>query len=175
MRSSDHSTSPDETLPKEQQPMSERVTAVADRFNQASTDFLAKAEALSDEQWAASRDGDPRSAGVIAHHVAVSYESTVNILRALLAGKELGVTMDMVHSENAAHAEANEGAGKDETVALLRSNAAHVLTALRGLREEQLDQLVSFPLFGADPMPAQAIIDGLVIGHIGMHAQDLPA
>ena len=153
--------------------MSDRVAAVADRFEQASSDFLARVEGLSDAEWVAARNGDPRSAGVVAHHVAVTYEATATILQALLRGRDLGLTIDMVHDGNAAHAEANHRVGKVETVALLRANAAHVSTVLRGLREEQLDQMVSFPLFGADPMPAQAIIDGLVIGHIGMHAGDL--
>ncbi len=46
---------------------------------------------------------------------------------------------------------------------------------LRGLSDEQLDQPVLFSILGDGPIPAQAVIEGLVIGHIGMHAGDFRA
>ena len=112
--------------------MSERVTGLADQFDQSSSAFLAKVTALSDEEWSTPLNDDPRPAGVVAHHVADGYEATANALQALLGGVDLGLTWEMIHGGNAAHAAANHGVGREETLALLQSNSAKTLTMLRG-------------------------------------------
>ena len=152
--------------------MSERANDLADQFAQASSDFLASVTALPESKWNIALSSDPRTAGVIAHHVASGYESTTSALQGLLAGIDLGLTWDVIHGGNAAHALEHHGVGQDETVSLLKANGARTESFIRALSDAQLDQMVDFSLFSEDPIPAQAVIEGLIIGHIRMHSAD---
>jgi DinB superfamily len=150
--------------------MSERSETLARQFEAANAAFIAAVAGLSAEQWTTPLGADPRTAGVVAHHVASSYDATLGALQATIAGAPVHLTWAMIDAGNAEHAAAHGAAGKEETLALLRTNGATTAAALRGLSDADLDQMITFSLLSEQPMPAQALAEGLVVGHIGMHA-----
>ncbi len=56
---------------------------------------------------------------------------------------------------------------KQETLALLRKNAATAAGTVRGLSDEQLDR--SAPVLGGPPMTAQQMVERVLIGHVQEH------
>jgi hypothetical protein len=75
--------------------------------------------------------------------------------------------MDAIHQMNAEHAKQYAGCTKEETLALLRKNAAAAASAVRGLSDEQLDR--SAPMLGGPAMTAQQAIERILIGHVQEH------
>jgi len=153
--------------------VSDRSQALASQFKQATDNFLKSVENISEADWNRPVKDDARTVGVIAHHVAHGYDATVSVLQALLAGVEMQLTWDDIHGGNAMHAMENHDCTKHATIGLLKMNAESARQTIAGLHDDQLDQLIEFPLFGDKPFPAQGLVENLVIGHIGMHAGDI--
>jgi hypothetical protein len=150
--------------------VSERVNALADLFEQKSGDFLALVSALPADSWSRPfGNGDDRSTRVVAHHVAAGYEATLGAALALISGAELNLTMEMIHDGNAAHAAQFADVSREATLTLLRDNGASTVKALKSLTDAQLDSMVTFYFFGDAPVSGEALIKGLVFGHIDSH------
>jgi hypothetical protein len=75
--------------------------------------------------------------------------------------------MDSLHQMNAEHAKQFANCTRDETLVLLRKNAAGAASTVRGLSDDQLDR--SAPLLGGPPMTAQQVIERVLIGHVQEH------
>jgi hypothetical protein len=152
--------------------MSARADALAKRFEEHNDAMIASVQNMSDADWSApAGPEDPRSRGVVAHHVAMSYQPTFGLLQAIANGQGMPpFTWDMIHAGNAQHAAGAANVTRDETLAALREHGQQVASALRGLSDEQLDATARIPMMGDHDISAEQLGDFLVIGHIGMHA-----
>ncbi len=94
----------------------------------------------TDTDWrAAPVDGDPRPVGVIADHVAHSYEYLGGWISDLVAGKPVDVNAEVVDDLNAGHA---GGAGMltpAEVVGHLGSSGDALIALISGLESAKLD------------------------------------
>jgi hypothetical protein len=160
---------------QEENLMSARAEALAKRFEEQNATVIASVQNMSDADWSApAAADDPRPRGVVAHHVAMSYQPTFGLLQAIASGQGAPpVTWDMIHAGNAQHAEGAANVTRDETVAALREHGQQVATALRGLSDDQLDATARIPLMGDHDISAEQIGDFLVVGHIDMHAASI--
>lgn len=150
--------------------MSDRAQALADKFGDASNEMVRTVEGMSDNQWRAVCAGEERTAGVVAHHVASSYDGTFGIAQLGASGQPMPeFSSDALHGINAQHASDNANCTKEETLALLHEGGERVKSGIAGMSDEQLDRRLALPLFGSDEMTVEQLIDGLVIGHINMH------
>jgi uncharacterized damage-inducible protein DinB len=148
--------------------MGQRSQALADRFEQANREMLATVERCSDAQWKSKTSGEAWSVGVVAHHVAQGHEGIADIVKRIATAQPMPpLTMDAIHQMNAEHAKQYAGCTKEETLALLRKNAAAAASAVRGLSDEQLDR--SAPMLGGPAMTAQQAIERILIGHVQEH------
>lgn len=150
--------------------MSDRAQALADKFGTAHDETVKTVEGIPDDRWSSACHDEERAVGVIANHIASSYESTFGIAQLGASGQPLPqVSWDMIHDRNAQHAAENGSCTKEETLALLREGGERTKSAIAAMSDEQLDQTLVLSLFGPDEMTVEQLIDGLVIGHIGMH------
>ncbi len=150
--------------------MSDRAQALADKFGDAHSDVVKTVEGMSDDQWRAVCAGEERTAGVVAHHVASSYDTTFGIAHLGAFGEPMPqLSWDAVHGINAQHASGNASCTKEETLAILKDRGPAVKSAIAQLSDEQLDKTLVLPLFGPDEMTVEQLIEAFVIGHIGMH------
>jgi hypothetical protein len=124
---------------------------------------------MPDDRWGARCSDEERTVGVVANHIADSYESTFGIAQLGAAGQPMPqVSWDMIHDMNARHASENGNATKEETLVLLREGGEKVKSGIAGMSDEQLDQSLAL-LFGSDEMTVEQLIDALVIGHVSLH------
>jgi hypothetical protein len=160
---------------QEESPMSARAEALAKRFEEQNEAVIAGVQKMSDADWSApAAADDPRPRGVVAHHVAMSYQPTFGLMQAIASGQGAPpITWDMIHAGNAQHAEGAANVTRDETVAALREHGQQVASTLRGLSDEQLDATAHVPMMSEHPLSAEQIGDYLVLGHIGMHAPSI--
>jgi hypothetical protein len=144
--------------------MSERAAALADRFEQVNKELIATVEGLSDAQWQTGCGGDPRSLGVVAHHVGNSHQSIAGMVQASASGQGGALpAMEQIDGWNAQHAAAHSNCTREETLALLRENGEAAASMVRGLNDEQLDR-------PAGPLgTTQGAIELVLIGHIQDH------
>lgn len=155
--------------------MSERADALADNFATANTEFVSLIESVPDDKWDAATSEEQWSIGVVAHHVALGYPSTFGAVQMTAdAGKMPDISWDQIHASNAKHAEEFSDVSKAETIELLKSNGAQVEAGLRTLTDDQLDVSFDSPVFGGE-MTVEQLVNGLVIGHIGMHSPSIEA
>jgi uncharacterized damage-inducible protein DinB len=148
--------------------MGQRSQALAEQFEQANRQMVATVERCTDAQWKSKMSGEERSVGVVAHHVAQSHEGIASIVKLIATGQPMPpMTMNTIHQMNAEHAKQYASVGKDETLALLRKNAAAAAATVRGLSDEQLDR--SAPVLGGPPMTAQQMVERVLIGHVVDH------
>ena len=154
--------------------MGQRSQALAEQFEQANRQMIAAIEHCSEAQWKTKTSGEQWSVGVVAHHVAQGHEAVAGLVRMTANGQPLPpMTMDTIHQMNAEHAKQYANATKDETLALLRKNAAAAASTVRGLSDEQLDR--SAPLLGGPPMTAQQMVERVLIGHVKEHHGSIQA
>ena len=148
--------------------MGQRSQALAERFEQANREMIAGVEKCSDAQWKTKTSGETWSVGVVAHHVAQGHETIAGLVQKIGTGQPLpGLTMDLIHQMNAEHAKQHANCTQDETLGLLRKNAATAAGIVRGLSDEQLDR--SAPVLGGAPMTAEQMIERVLIGHVNEH------
>ncbi len=154
--------------------MGQRSQALAEQFEQANRQMIATIERCSDAQWKTKTSGETWSVGVVAHHVAQGHEAIAGLVRMIANGQALPpMTMDTIHQMNAEHAKQYANATKDETLALLRKNAAAAAGTVRGLSDQQLER--SAPVLGGPPMTAQQMVERVLIGHVKEHHGSIQA
>jgi hypothetical protein len=89
--------------------------------------LIACVESCTDAQWAAAPlEGDPRSVGVVADHVADAYEYLAGWMRQVLSGVAVTVTSGVVDALNAEHAARAMAVTRSEAVEHLRRSGAAI-------------------------------------------------
>ena len=115
----------------------------AEAIDEARQRLLAFVRECPDDVWrSVPVTGDPRAVGVIADHVAHSYEYLSGWISDIAAGKEVPVTTELVDDLNAGHADSAVDVTPLQVAAHLRSSG-DALIALVGRLEPahlELDQ-----------------------------------
>jgi hypothetical protein len=148
-----------------------RAESLAKRIEQGAANLAAFVEGLSEPEWQTpvSRS-DPRSIGVIVHHVAAAYPIEIQLARLVASGEPvLDVTWEAVAAMNAKHSQEHDGVTKATAVELLRQNSREAANAVRGLTDEQLDTAAPFSLSSGAPLTAQFVIEDHALRHSWHH------
>jgi hypothetical protein len=149
--------------------MAQRAHELADQFMKANGDLMATVERCTDAQWRTVTAGEKWSVGVVAHHVAQGYRQIAGAAQMLANGQALPhLTFEIIHQGNAEHAKQHANTTKEATLKLLRDDAAHAASLVRGLSDEQLDRSGTV-LADLPPMSAQQFIERILIGHVHEH------
>ena len=150
--------------------MNPRAQALAATLEKGARDIADFASGLTDDEWQTPLRKDGRKIGVIVHHVASIYPLEIELAQKLAAGGAItDVTWDDVHALNAAHARDNDRVTKEETLALLRSNAAAAAAAIRTMSDDALDLLAPNSLYGNAPLTCQFMLEDHAIRHSFHH------
>ena len=156
--------------------MSERAQELAERFDKANDDFIALIEGCTDKQWQEKVPDDGRSVALVAHHVAGAYRAISSWVRMIAEGQPLPpLTQEMIDEGNAQFAAQRPDPARQETVDLLRSNGERAASLVRDLRDEQLDRTGWMPIFGPNPLSAEQVIRGTLLGHLRGHRRTIEA
>jgi DinB superfamily len=156
--------------------MSKRANALADRLEQGARALAAFASALTDTEWQARLPKDGRKVGVVVHHVATMYPLEIQLAQALASGQPVaGVTWDVVHEMNAAHAREHDAVTKEAALELLRRNSAAAAAAIRDLNDGQLDQAAPVSLNSDAPLTCQFMLEDHAIRHSFHHLAGIRA
>ena len=149
--------------------MSQRTNALADRLEQGASALAAFASGLTDAEWHSRVPKDGRKVGVVVHHVANMYPLEIQLAQTLAAGKPVaGVTWDVVHEMNAAHAKEHDAVTQEAALDLLRRNSTAAAAAIRALSDEELDQAAPVSLNSGAPLTCQFFLEDHAVRH-GYH------
>jgi len=156
--------------------MSARSEALARRIEEGARTLAAFAEGLTESEWNTVVKPDGRRVGVIVHHVASVYPIEIHLASEIAAGKTVtGVTWAVVADMNAKHAQDNAGAGKAETLDLLRRASTDAAAAVRTLTDAQLDNAAPFSLNADAPLTSQFVIEDHALRHSWHHLAKIKA
>jgi len=108
-------------------------------FADAAGSFLALVESLDATQWDAPAVEDGRAIGTVAHHVALGYAIGQWRVIAAASGYPQPLQQGTATERNAAHAAGTPAPDRDATLRLLRTGADALESAIRSLRDDQLD------------------------------------
>ena len=154
--------------------MTTRVEALAEQFEAANDELIAAVEGCSDDEWRRPCEGEGRSVGVTAHHVAVGHEGFAGLVGAVVNGRAVPtISLEALHEMNARHAQEHVDVGKWETLDALRRNGDALAGAVRGLSDEQLG--LTTTVFGGREMSVVQIIERVIIGHPRQHLASIRA
>jgi hypothetical protein len=147
-----------------------RAQALADRLERGADALAALASELSDAEWTTPLPKDGRPVGIVINHVASVYPVEIHLAQILAEGNPVtGVTWDVVHGMNAAHARENEGVTKEATLTLLRGNSAAAAAAIRALSDEQLDRAAFVSMYADAPLTCQFMLEDHAVRHSYHH------
>lgn len=148
----------------------QRAHALADRLEHGARALATLANSLTNAQWRTRVLGDGRKIGVVVHHVASVYPLEIQLAQTLAGGKPIvGVTMDDVHTMNAAHASEYDSVTIDAALELLRRNSAVAATVIRALSDEELDRSAAASLYSNAPVTCQFMLEDHAIRHSYHH------
>jgi hypothetical protein len=156
---------------KKEAAMARRSESLADRIEEGAAGLAAFAEGLSEAQWRMAVSAtDPRSVGVIVHHVASVYPIEVDLARAIASGKAVtDVTWEAVAGMNAKHADDQAAVTKAEALELLRRNSRQAAAAVRAFTDDELDRAAPFSLSFGAPVTAQFVVEDHALRHSWHH------
>ena len=98
--------------------MGARVEQLVKKFDESCAEFNKVVESLSDAEWKKVTSAEKWSVGVVAHHVAEGHANIGGLVHLVAKALPLpGLTMEMIHANNAMHAKAQAGVTKAETLA----------------------------------------------------------
>ncbi len=120
-------------------PAVREVDRRAASFATAAASFLALVESLEATQWQAASVEDGRALGTVAHHVALGHAIGHWRVIAAASGYPQPLQQGTAVERNAAHAAGAPAPDRDTTLRLLRTGAAALESAIRSLRDDQLD------------------------------------
>ena len=150
--------------------LSERANALADTLEQGARTLSAFASTLSDAEWQTRVSKGGRKVGVAVHHVASVYPVEIQLAQTLAAGNPVtGVTWDVIHGMNAAHAEEHDAVTKEATLDLLRRNSAEAAAAIRALSDEELARYAPVSLYSDAPLTCQFMLEDHAVRHSFHH------
>jgi hypothetical protein len=156
--------------------MAERARVLAETFEQAVSEFISTVEGLSEEQWQMMCPNEERSIGVLTRHVASGITFEMHVFRKIAAGRRTDTVSEAGLAEmNARDAEEWKDAPKDETLTLLRGNAAAAAEEVRQLSEEQLALGGRYITDIPDAWTVEQWIERLLIGHVRDHLESIRA
>jgi hypothetical protein len=156
--------------------MNRRAALLAERIEQGANALASFAEGLSDSEWRSVVPGDGRTVGVTVHHVANMYPIEVELAQVLAAGKPIeGVTWAVVADINAKHAREHASVTKADAIGLLRKNSKAAADAIRGMKDEHLDQAGKVSLNADAPLTAQFFIEDHALRHSWHHLARIKA
>ena len=156
--------------------MSERARTLAGQFERAVAEFIEVVEELSDEQWRTLCANEERTVGVLARHVAAAIPFEMVIFRKIAAGRQpTTITRAQLAEMNAGHAEQWAECAKEETLALLRDNAAVAAAEVRRLNDEQLARAGKYVEEIPEAWTVDQWIERILIGHVSGHLQSIRA
>ncbi len=154
--------------------MTERATVLADRLEHANNALIATVEQISEADWLKQCASDDRPVGVVIHHVASAHAFVLGAAQAAAAGDPLPtLTWEMVHADNARHANEHAHCDRVETLDLLRRNSAQAARAIRSMSDEQLARTGTWGLDGE--VTAQQVIELHMIDHVQEHLANIEA
>ena len=150
---------------------SQRAQKLADRIEEGAANLAAFVDGLTEAEWRTPvSDTDPRTIGVIVHHVASMYTIEIEVARAVASGKTvMDVPWEAVAEINAKHAQENDAVTKAAALELLKRNSAQAAAAVRTLTDEELDRAAPFSLSYGAPMTAQFVIEDHALRHSWHH------
>lgn len=147
-----------------------RAQVLADRLEQGAHALIVLANSLTEAEWTRTIPHDGRQIGVIIHHVASVYPLEIQLAQTLGNGQPVvGVTMDDVHANNAAHAKENAKVTKAEAVKLLQENSAVAAAAIRALSDQQLERAAPASLYDDAPVTCQFMLEDHAVRHSYHH------
>ena len=150
--------------------MNRRSEALAARLEQGARALVAFASNLTDAEWHTRIPQDGRKVGVVVHHVATMYPLEIQLAQLLGAGKPVaGVTWDVVHEMNAAHAQEYDAVTKEAALELLRRNSTAAAAAIRALSDEELDRAAPVSLNSDAPLTCQFMLEDHAVRHSYHH------
>ena len=150
--------------------MSQRTDALANRLEQGARTLATFASALTDAEWQSRVPHDGRKVGVVVHHVATMYPLEIQLAQLLGAGKPVaGVTWDVVHQMNAAHAKEYDAVTKEAALDLLGRNSTAAAAAIRALSDEELDRAAPVSLNLDAPLTCQFMLEDHAVRHSYHH------
>ena len=156
--------------------MSQRSNALAARLEQGARALAAFASTLTDAEWHTRVPQDGRKVGVVVHHVATMYPLEIQLAQLLGAGKPVaGVTWDVVHQMNAAHAREYDAVTKEAALDLLRRNSAAAAAAIQALSDEELDRAAPVSLNSDAPLTCQFMLEDHAVRHSYHHLDRIRA
>ena len=152
--------------------MSKRTEALAERLEHGARALATFASTLTDAEWQARIPGDGRKVGVVVHHVATMYPLEVKLAQTLAGGEPVtGVTWDVIHEMNAAHAREHDSVKKEAALDLLRRNSSAAAAAIRALTDEQLERAATVSLNADAPLTCQFILEDHAVRHSYHHLE----
>jgi ubiquinone/menaquinone biosynthesis C-methylase UbiE len=151
--------------------MSLRANSLARRIEEGADILATFAQSLTEAEWhTAVSATDPRSIGVIVHHVASVYPIEIELAKAIARGKAVTeVTWEAVAELNAKHASEQSGVSKASALELLHKNSREAANAVRRFSDNELNQAAPFSLSFGAPVTAQFVIEDHALRHSWHH------
>jgi hypothetical protein len=159
---------------QEETAMSERAEELAQRFAESNDAFCSFIAAIPAAQWdQVVGEGELRTVGMVAQHVAYSYGFLARYYGAIADGQPLPALAPAEGSAvNARVAEEAAGMTQAAVLAELRSAATTATAWIRGLSDAQLEQQGEY-LVGVGMLPVERWIAGGYVGHPQAHLKDI--
>ncbi len=155
--------------------MGARAEELAKKFDESCREMNKVVEGLSDADWKKVTSSEKWPVGVVAHHAALGHAGISGLVQLVAKGQPLpGLTMDMIHANNAKHAKEQANVTKAEALALLKANGGKASAIIRGLTDAELDRSASV-LAGMPAMTAAQAIEGILINHVQEHLGSIRA
>jgi hypothetical protein len=156
--------------------MSKRADALATRLEDGARALSDLASGLSEIEWENRIPKDGRKIGVVVHHVASMYPIEIELAQLLAQGKPVtGVTWDVVHGINAAHARDHADVTKEEALDLLARNSAAAAAAIRAMGDDELDRAAPISLNADAPLTTQFMLEDHAVRHAYHHLAKIKA
>ena len=154
--------------------MTERAEDLAQRFAAGNDAFSAFIAAIPAAKWdQVVGEGELRTVGMVAQHVAFSYGFLARYFGAIADGQPLpSLSPAEGHALNARVAQEAAEMTQAAVLAALRSAAVTATAWIRGLSDAQLAQQGEY-LVGAGTLPLERWIAGGYVSHPRAHLKDI--
>jgi hypothetical protein len=151
--------------------MSARAEALARQFERVNTELIVLLEQATAQQWQeqTADEGELRSVGVIAHHVAWAHPHIARRVEAFARCLPVPARRpEFFEERNARHAQENHDPDQNATLNLLRQSGAAVTAMIAGLSDVELERAAQEDP-GAPMLTTADIIELRQIGHVQSH------
>jgi parvulin-like peptidyl-prolyl isomerase len=151
--------------------MSSRARDLARELSTVNDELLALLERASSEQWRrqTADEGEVRSVGVVAYHVAIAHTRIARRVEAFATGQPVPAREpQLFDARNAQQARDNPEPDQRETLALLQRNGVAAAALVAGLSDAALARTASEDP-GAEVLTTEQVIELRLIGHVRSH------